>query len=151
FGGMGIPDVHQEAFQFPQHRVAAEKSVFSFSGTTYAFDVFEGSGSGVVDDAPLTFVGTAKPEELAGVDLHGRIALVKRDPSYHRSSQYRNVADAGAVAMLYVSQASQNQIQIGSVRKAWEALGPIPTITIGADDGAVIQAAVEASQKDPSA
>ena len=62
----------------------------------------------------MSIVGSAKPEDIQGKDLHGKIAYVKRDSQYHRSSQYRNVSQAGALAMLYESAVPGNQIQIGS-------------------------------------
>lgn len=145
----GPESVTFERFAFPAHHVDRGASRLAVSLTAsaapraFAFDVFEGSGSGRVEDAVVVAVGTAKPEELLGVDLRGKVALVKRDAFYHRSSQYRNVAAAGAVAMLYTSEASGNQIQIGSVRESWEALGPIPAVTIGKADGAEIVAALQ--------
>jgi hypothetical protein len=145
----GLKNVHFEQFNFPQHLTNLAASSFQvtqngkpFAGQQIAFDVFEGSGTGSVKDAALIFVGSAKPEDLQGKDLKGKIAFVKRDSEYHRSSQYRNVAKAGAVAMLYESAVPDNQIQIGSIRETWEAMGPIPTITIGSDDGDNLKANV---------
>jgi aminopeptidase YwaD len=106
--------------------------------------VFEGSGSGHAD-ADLVYVGTATPSELSGVALTGKIALVDRNPRYHRAAQYRNVSGAGAVAMLYVSATSNNLRQVGSVRyDGWSPLGPIPAITIGQVDGMQLEAAAQA-------
>jgi hypothetical protein len=136
----GLQNVHFEEFNFPMHIADVAASSFDVTSngqplSKIAFDVFEGSGNGRANNAPLLYVGSAKPEDLQGKDLHGKIAFVKRDSSYHRSSQYRNVSAAGALAMLYESEVPGNQIQIGSIRETWEAMGPIPTITIGGDDG----------------
>jgi hypothetical protein len=152
FRAMGFPSVVEEKFHFPQHKVAAGAK-FQFAGAKapIAFDVFEGSGSGKVVDADVVWVGTAKPADLAGVDLRGKIALVRRDTTFHRSSQYRNVTAAGAAAMLYISEAANNQIQIGSVRASWEPLGSIPAITIGRDDGTAIRDALAAAAGSPEA
>jgi Zn-dependent M28 family amino/carboxypeptidase len=72
--------------------------------------------------------------------------LVVRDANYHRSAQYKNVGDKGAVAMLYLSISPSNLRQVGSVRFTWEGAGAIPAITIGADDGKIIQDAVMAGK-----
>jgi Iap family predicted aminopeptidase len=140
FQRAGLQNVHFEEFNFPMHIADVPSSSFQVTQNgqpikQIAFDVFEGSGNGRADNAPMIYVGSAKPEDLQGKDLHGKIAFVKRDTQYHRSSQYRNVSQAGALAMLYESAVPGNQIQIGSIRETWEAMGPIPTITIGGDDG----------------
>ena len=83
----------------------------------------------------MRFVNQATDADLTGLDLTGSIALVLRSTSFHRSTQYRNLAAKGAVAMLYVSAAPDNLIQVGSVKRSWEAFGPIPALTIGAADG----------------
>lgn len=142
-----LRNVHFEEFNFPMHVADPTKASLAVSKggapePPVAFDIFEGSGAGDVRDAELVYVGSAKPEDLRGKELRGKIALVKRDSKYHRSSQYRNVSQAGAVAMLYASAVPQNQIQIGSIRHAWEAMGPIPAITIGKDDGERLQKSV---------
>jgi Zn-dependent M28 family amino/carboxypeptidase len=83
--------------------------------------------------------------DLQGVDLTGKIALVKRETSFHRSAQLRNVAAKGAAAMLYLSVAPQNLRQVGSVRFGWNATEQIPAISIGADDGMIIKNALAAN------
>lgn len=139
-----LRDVHFEEFNFPMHIADPNRSSISFKkdgqpAPAMAFDIFEGSGPGDVVDAPIVYVGSAKAEDLRGKDLRGKIAFVKRDSHFHRSSQYLNVTQAGAVAMLYESTVPQNQIQIGSIRHAWEPMGPIPAVTIGQDDGDRLQ------------
>jgi len=144
----GLTSVHMEPFQFPRHVVDAQSFSATVDGSAMspAFEVFEGSGAGHAD-ADIVYVGTAHPAEVAAVDLHGKIALLDRDRSYHRSAQYANVAAAGAVAMLYNSLADGNLIQVGSVRfDGWSALGPIPAITIGNADGSVLEDAAKAGK-----
>jgi Zn-dependent M28 family amino/carboxypeptidase len=143
---VGLTDVHMEGWQFPRHVVDGATFGPSIGGApaTVAFEVFEGSGAGHAD-ADVVYVGTAHPDEVAKVDLHGKIALLDRDRSYHRSAQYLNVANAGAVAMLYNSVADANLIQVGSVRfDGWSPLGPIPAITIGSVDGTMLENAFKA-------
>ncbi len=138
-----LTDVHMESFQFPRWELMSKSMTVSIDGVEMSpgFDVFEASGSGVVD-GEIVNVETATDGELAGKDLTGKVALVIRDPSFHRSSQYRNVQKAHASAMLYLSIAPNNLRQVGSTRLDWEAAGTIPALTIGADDGAIIRAAV---------
>ena len=144
----GLTSVHMESFQFPRHVVDSQSLAATVDGAAMspAFEVFEGSGAGHAD-ADVVYVGTAHPSDLMGVDLHGKVALLDRDRMYHRSAQYENVAAAGAVAMLYNSLADGNLIQVGSVRfDGWSPLGPIPAITIGNNDGSVLEAAVKAGK-----
>jgi Zn-dependent M28 family amino/carboxypeptidase len=146
----GLTDVHLESFQFPRHVIDSKSLAATVDGAAMvpapAFDILEGSGAGHAD-ADVVYVGTAHPAEVAAVDLHGKIALLDRDRSYHRSAQYNNVSMAGAVAMLYNSAASGNLIQVGSVRTdGWSPLGPIPVVTIGNDDGVALETAIKAGK-----
>jgi hypothetical protein len=146
FRALGLTDVHDEMFTVPAWTATKSFSV-AIDGvdSSPGFDVFEASGSGVID-GPVVDVGTAMDQELEGVDLTGKVALVKRETSFHRSAQLRNVHAHGAAAMLYLSVAPQNLRQVGSVRFGWNAMEPIPAITIGADDGATIKAALAANK-----
>lgn len=142
-----LTDLHTEPFAFPRHDVISSSLSMTIAGApmTVGFDVFDGSGSGHAD-ADLIFVGSAQPSDLAGKDLTGKVAVVERNQSYHRSTQFVNVAAAGASAMLYISVAQNNLRQVGSVRRSWEALSPIPAITIGADDGLLVKNALAGGQ-----
>jgi Peptidase family M28 len=82
-----------------------------------------------------------------GRDPRGAIALVERNLVYHRSTQYLETVQAGAQAMLSISTAPGNLPQAGSIRRAWEASGPIPAVSIGAADGAIVRAALQAGQR----
>jgi Zn-dependent M28 family amino/carboxypeptidase len=146
FRALGLADVHEEKFTLPTWSATKSFSV-TIDGvdSSPGYDVFEASGSANVDGA-IVDVGTAMDQELEGVDLTGKIALVKRETSFHRSAQLRNVHAHGAAAMLYLSVAPQNLRQVGSVRFGWNAMEPIPAITIGADDGATIKAALAANK-----
>lgn len=148
FEAIGLVDVHTEEFQFPRWELISKSMAISIDGASMSpgFDVFEASGSGTVANAAIVDVGTASDAALAGKDLTGKVAMVIRDPSFHRSAQYQNVIAAGAAAMLYLSIAPENLRQVGSVRYEWEAMGSIPAITIGADDAATITAALTAGK-----
>ena len=144
----GLSSVHMESWQFPRHVVDSQAFSATVDGAAVspAFEVFEGCGAGHAD-ADVVYVGTAHPDEVAAVDLHGKIALLDRDRSYHRSAQYVNVAAAGAVAMLYNSASDADLIQVGSVRyDGWSPLGPIPAITIGNADGVMLEDALKAGK-----
>jgi aminopeptidase YwaD len=145
FRAIGLTDVHDEMFTVPAWSAPTKTFTLSIDGveSSPGFDVFEASHSGVAD-GEIVDVGSAM--DLTGIDLTGKIALVKRETSFHRSAQLRNVAAAGASAMLYLSVAPQNLRQVGSVRFGWNATEPIPAVTIGADDGATIKAALAAQK-----
>ncbi|MFT3693633.1 MAG: M28 family peptidase [Kofleriaceae bacterium] len=147
FMALGLSNIHTETFQFPRWVLSDSSFTLSIDGvmSSPGFDVFEASGSGTVD-ADVINVGDAMPQDLAGKDLTGKVALVYRSSSYHRSTQMKNVRDAGAVAMLYLSAAQDNLRQVGSVRYDWESDDVIPAITIGADDGKMITDALTASK-----
>lgn len=140
FTDAGLEDVHMETFAFPRWDLASKSMAVTIDGQPAAmeFDVFESSGAGIAD-ADVVDVGTATDAELANVDLTGKIALVVRNPSFHRAAQYRNVTAKGAAAMLYLSVAPENLIQVGSVRFDWESLGTIPAVTVGGVDGDMIK------------
>src|SRR5262245_31213760 len=75
FEQAGLKDVHLESFGFSQHVVDATSIALTVAGQPQspAVDAFEGSGAGHAD-ADVVYVGTAKPDELANVDLTGKIA-----------------------------------------------------------------------------
>ncbi len=147
FRALGLTNVHDETFQVPRWSATTKTFSLSVNGvlSTPGFDVFEASGAGVAD-GDIVDVGSATDADLEGKDLTGKIALVKRETSFHRSAQLRNVAAKGAAAMLYLSVAPMNLRQVGSVRFGWNATETIPAITIGADDGMLIKNALAAQQ-----
>jgi len=148
FAEAGIADVREEPFGFPRWALVSKQLSIAIDGApmTPGFDVFECSGPGAATGAAVIDAGTATDADLAGKDLTGKVALVTREPSFHRAAQYRNVTARGAVAMLYLSTAPQNLRQVGSVRYDWEAAGTIPALTVGADDAAAIKSAVTAGK-----
>jgi hypothetical protein len=138
----GVEEVHVESFRFPAFAVAASELAVTIDGeaAAVAHDVFYYSGAGAVD-AELVDLGDGHPSDYDGVDVTGKVCLVVRDTTFHRSSQYRECAGHGGAAMLYVSQAPDNLIQVGTVTLT-PGMGPIPAITVGADDGAALRAAI---------
>jgi len=134
----GLEAVRLEEFHFPRHEVLGSSCVLSIAGARWpaVYEVFEASGAGVVR------AQVAAP----GGDARGRVALVERNLTYHRSTQYLDAVRAGARAMLSISSAPGNLPQAGSVRRAWEASGEIPALSVGAADGTILRAALAAGQ-----
>ncbi|MEO8840077.1 MAG: M28 family peptidase [Kofleriaceae bacterium] len=147
FASLGFTGITTESFQFPRWVLSDQSFSVTIDGTTLTpgFDVFEASGGGTIDGT-LVDAGTATAGDLQNLDLTGKVALVRRDPSFHRSTQLKNVRQAGATAMLYLSIASENLRQVGSVRYDWESDDVLPAITIGADDGKLITDALAAQK-----
>lgn len=147
FESAGLDAVREDPFHFPRHDVEAAHLAIAVGGQALrlGFDVLEGAGPGALT-APVVACGFAGLDDLARVDVSGRVALVERNPLFHRSTQYDNVARAGAAAMIVVSQAPSNLRQVGSVRRAWEAYGPIPAVAIGQHDGRLLSTALAAGE-----
>ncbi len=148
FEAAGLQDIRFESFQFPRHDVDSKSMTVSIDrgvATPMVIDVLEASSPGHAD-AEVRWVNQATAADLEGIDLTGKIALVVRSTSFHRSTQYRNLVAGGAVAMLYVSAAPDNLIQVGSVKRSWEAFGDIPAVTIGAADGQRLRDALDGGQ-----
>lgn len=105
------------------------------AGTAFPVESFAYSGTG---DARGTLVdaGNGGPSDYAGKDVRGRVVVVARSETYHRTVQVEEAAARGAVAMVLVSGSPSNLIQTGAVRWAQRPPAPIPALTIGADDGA---------------
>lgn len=143
----GLTDVSFESFSFLSWDLTSSSLAVTLEGApaTMAHDVFQYSGKGHVD-ADIVDVGMGHDNDYVGKDVTGKIALVTRDPIFHRQAQYLVAAGHGAAAMLYVSQAPKNLIQIGTVADPEDGLASIPTVTIGADDGQKIKDALAASK-----
>ncbi|MBW2529380.1 MAG: M28 family peptidase [Deltaproteobacteria bacterium] len=139
FEAAGLNDVGFESFSFLGYEVSASSFAVEVDGAPLAMEhgVFAYSGAGNVA-AEVVDVGVGRESDYAGVDAAGKVVLVTRDPVFHRSSQYRLVIDQGGVAMLYVSQAPDNLVQIGTVADPEDGMGPIPSVTVGTDDGDAI-------------
>src|SRR5262249_50830695 len=97
---MGRADVHFETFQFPRQDITQAQVAVTVDGAASApgADAFDGTGAGHVD-ADVVYVGYATDQDLAGRNITGKIALVDRSSSFHRSIQYLNLVRAGATAM----------------------------------------------------
>src|SRR5882724_3943641 len=137
----GVGNVHLETFRFASFVLRG--SAFRAGGRDLANEVLAYSGCGSAA-APLVHVGTGEPADCDGIDLSGRIALVERNVTFHRSAQYREAVARGAVGLVYISHAPQNLIQIGTVSDPEDGLGPIPALSVGERDGKDLIAAARA-------
>lgn len=143
FRAAGLEDVHAETFRFPAFLV--RRSSLRALGRAVAHEALAYSGSGSAE-APLVHVGTGEPADYDGKDVSGCIAIVERNVTYHRSAQYREAVERGAVALVYVSHAPDNLVQIGTIAEPEDGLGPIPAVTVGERDGRELIEAARASR-----
>ena len=79
-------------------------------------------------EAPLVAAGLGTPEDVAAVDLRGRIALIKRG-ILRFSEKVSNAAGAGAVGVVIYNDSS------GRVQGSLVQQEAVPAVTIGGDDG----------------
>ncbi len=146
FEAAGLQDVTFEEFSFLHYEVQSSQLDVTVDGVALPMDheVFAYSGVGTVD-ATVSWLGTGDAEAYEGRDVTGHVVLVERSETLHRQAQYELAWEHGAVAMLYVSAAPDNVIQIGTVSDPEDGLGPMPAVTVGSEDGADIVEAAEAS------
>jgi hypothetical protein len=136
FETIGLEDVAFESFTFPFFSFQNSSLSVTADGAPLAMnhEVLAYSGSGSVD-ATVVHVGGGHADAYQGLDVTGAVVLVESDMSLHRTAQYRLVVDHGGAAMVFVSAAPDNLVQIGMVSDGREGLGPVPVVTVGSDDG----------------
>lgn len=132
----------REDFHVPLFREAGTR--LTVGGEDVPAESFAYGGTGRVR-AGVVDVGVGRPADYAGKDVTGKVVIVSRDEVFHRSSQLAQVIARGGAAMLYVSGSPDNLIQEGAVRFAQFAPAPIPTVSVGARDGAAVRAALAAA------
>ena len=108
------------------------------AGTSYPTETFPYSGTGDVT-APVVDLGNGGPSDYDGKDVKGKVVLVDRSDTYHRTVQIQQAADRGAAAMLLVSASPDNLIQTGTVKDAQRPPAAIPGVTVGSADGAKLR------------
>jgi hypothetical protein len=128
-----LESFHMPVWQFGTStmRIAAGPG----AGTAFRVESFAYSGVGDVRGGVVD-AGSGGPSDYAGKDVKGKVVIVSRSETFHRTVQVEEAAARGAVAMVLVSGSPDNLIQTGAVRWAQRPPAPIPAITIGADDGA---------------
>ena len=105
------------------------------AGDTFPIETFAYSGAGEVT-AAVVDLGDGGPSDYEGKDVKGKVVLVDRSETYHRSVQIEQAQDRGAAAMLLISASPDNLVQTGAVRWAMRPPASIPAVTMGAGDGA---------------
>ncbi|MBN3859530.1 M28 family peptidase [Neisseriaceae bacterium PsAf] len=127
-------EVKYENFNMPIFKIKnVSAELLSPSKQTLDIASFSYGGTGDIK-AEIVDVKSGRPENYNNLDVEGKIVLVQRDVSFHRTAQYDEAINRGA-AMLYISGAPNNLKQIGSVRFASDIPGSIPAVSIGSEDG----------------
>jgi len=121
-----------ETFRFPAF--VLHGSSLRAGARPVVHDVLAYSGCGAVEGL-LAHVGTGEPADYDGRDFAGRVVLVERNVTYHRSAQYREAVARGALGLVYVSHAPDNLVQIGTIADPEGGLGRIPAVSVGERDG----------------
>src|SRR6266404_2255998 len=138
FRAAGLENAREETFGFPAF--VFRGSMLRASGREMPHEAFAYSGCGGVE-APLVHVGTGEPADHDGKDVSGRIALIERNVTFHRSAQYRAAIARGAAGLISVSHAPDNLVQIGTIGEPEDGLGAIPAVSVGERDGRELIAA----------
>jgi aminopeptidase YwaD len=121
------PTLQEFPVQTYDDRGSQLEAATSAIATLIATDTLVYSVAGDVD-APLVAAGLGSAEDVAAVDLHGKVALLKRG-TLRFSEKVANAAAAGAVGAVIYND-SGGRIQGSLVRQ--EA---VPAVTIAADEG----------------
>ena len=121
-----------ETFRFPAF--ALHGSSLRVGARPIAHEGLAYSGCGAAEGL-LTHLGTGEPADYDGRDVRGRIVVVERNVTYHRSAQYREAVARGAAGLVYVSHAPDNLVQVGTIADPEDGLGGIPAVSVGERDG----------------
>lgn len=138
-------EVHAEPFHMPVWEPGATTMSIASgpgTGTAYTTEPFAYSGVGHVQAEVVDLTGGAE-SDYDGVDVKGKVVMVNRSDTYHRTVQIESAIRHGAAAMLLVAGSPNNLIQTGSVRWGQRPPSPIPAVTIGQADGAALRAQME--------
>jgi hypothetical protein len=148
FEAAGLVDVGVETFAFPAWQLQESTLSLSVDGTPLEIDhaVLAYSPSAELAGLDVVDGGRGREADFEGVDVSGKAVLIERDSLFHRSSQYQVVQAHGAAAMLYISASPDNHVQVGSVGYFYTDEPTIPAFSIGADDGARLSEALQASE-----
>jgi aminopeptidase YwaD len=122
--------------------------VVSAVGVRITPDTLMYSTAGDVSGPLVAVPGVGQPDDFAGVDVRGKIALIKRG-SLRFAEKVDNAAAVGAAGVIIFNEASER------VRGSLSRPGGVPAVTVSGDDGrqllellaagpAVVRVAVEA-------
>ena len=142
FRAAGLEDPCQETFGFPAFALRGSTLRALDREVAHEAFAYSGCGSGT---APMVHVGTGEAADYEGREVSGRVVLVERNVTFHRSAQYREAIARGAAGLISVSHAPGNLVQIGTVGEAEDGLGAIPAVSVGEHDGRDLIAAARSS------
>ncbi len=123
-------------FEFQQRRFAPRIKA-SFDGTGGSIPLEPISFVPRLDghkNLEAVYVGTGKPEDLKGKDIHGKLAVVTRDIDSKPATQIKALEDAGAKGVVLLND--RPGIYAISVLRTDNI--SIPAWTLGQEDGAVL-------------
>ena len=132
FRAAGLEDAHFETFAFPAFAVRGSSLIVAGREISHAALAYSGCGMAL---APMIHAATGEPADYDDRDAGGRIVVVERNVTFHRSAQYREAISRGAAGLIYVSHAPENLVQIGTISEPEDGLGAIPAVSVGERDG----------------
>jgi aminopeptidase YwaD len=118
---------HLQTFPVETYDDRGSQVTLAATGESVTATTLQYSPGGQVE-APLVSAGLGRAEDLSGLDLQGKIGLVKRG-ELRFSDKVSNLAAAGAVGVLVYNDSS------GGVQGSLTGPGPIPAVTLSDTDG----------------
>ena len=100
-------------------------------------------GSNGSIEAEALYAGEGREQNYNGIDARGKIVIVQRSEVFHRQAQMKQIVAHGGQAMLYLSDAPDNLVQVGVIEDAIRPMPPIPAMSIGAEDGKTLLAMLQ--------
>jgi aminopeptidase YwaD len=113
-------------------------SSLSVGGVTLGANAVAGSPNQAVTAVLVAVPGVGRAEDYTGLDVRGKIAVVVRGtiPFLEKA---RQAAEKGAAGIVIVNNAP------GNVSATFGQLGPIPAVTVSAEDGAKLLSGSQAT------
>lgn len=118
---------------------------FDINGNLISADSLpmDGTVDGFVDDMPVEYVGLGRAEDLEGVDLTGKIALIMRgEIAFGDKAKNARAANASAVVIY-------NNVDEGIIRGTLGGAVDIAVVGISLADGEKIVAALAGTEESP--
>ena len=94
-------------------------------------------------EAEAVYAGEGQEQDYDGIDARNKIVIVQRSEVFHRQAQMKEIVAHGGLAMLYLSDAPDNLVQVGVIEDAIRPMPPIPAMSIGAEDGKALLAMLQ--------
>ena len=94
-------------------------------------------------EAEAVYAGEGQEQDYEHIDARDKIVIVQRSEVFHRQAQMKQIVAHGGKAMLYLSDAPDNLVQVGVIEDAIRPMPPIPAMSIGAEDGKALVAMLQ--------